>query len=325
MSQAGAVTCPFDQPGQVGDGHAPLVAGVCCRQVEHAQVGFERRERIWRDLRSGRGQRSQQGRFAGIGEADETDVGDQSKLQLQPALLPRLALLGVGRRLVCRGRKVSVAQPAAAAARDHDALLVSDEVRDQLVGCQVTNDRARRHAEIHVVAGFAVLLGARATTARFGTEVTLVAEVPEHRFARIDAHVDAATASAVTTIGSAARHVCLMPEARCTVTASPGADGDRYFIEEHGFESYARPPPAGTKWHEMRVNGRPRRTWMRPQRTCVTKSGPTDGRGPTRKPDSRQLSRKACHSAPTAAKAASGSHRPTFDTHRVPRRPRPPF
>src|SRR6185369_11717353 len=116
-------------------------------------------------------------------------------------------------------------------------------------GCEVTNDRARRHAEIQVVARFAVFLGTRATTARFGTEVALVAEVAEHRLARIYAHVDAAAAAAVAAIGTAARHVRLMPEARCTVAASPGADGDRYFIEEHWFESYARLPSRDDRRH----------------------------------------------------------------------------
>jgi len=53
---------------------------------------------------------------------------------------------------------MDVAQATAAAARDHDFLLRADQVGDQVAGRAVAHERARRHAQVEVLAGLAVAL-----------------------------------------------------------------------------------------------------------------------------------------------------------------------
>ena len=62
----------LDEPGDVG--HDELaVSG-----ADHAEVGHQRGERVVGDLRLGRRDRRDQGRFPGVGKPDESDVGDQA-------------------------------------------------------------------------------------------------------------------------------------------------------------------------------------------------------------------------------------------------------
>jgi hypothetical protein len=127
---------------------------------------------------------------------------------------------------------VHVAEPAAAAARDHDALATGDEIGDEVVRGQVADDRARRDCEVEIVTSLAVLLGAGATAARIGAEVMLEAVVAEHRLAGVHAQVDAAAAAPVTAVGTAARYMRLAPEGRGAISAVTGANGDRYLVEK---------------------------------------------------------------------------------------------
>ena len=61
---------------------------------------------------------------------------------------------------------MGVAQTAATAARDHHALVVADEIGDQVVRPKVAHDRTGWNLKLQVLAGFAVLLRASAATAR---------------------------------------------------------------------------------------------------------------------------------------------------------------
>ena len=127
---------PSMRPGHVGDRRPPLVL---VAEVEDAEVRLERRERVIGDLRAGRREGGEQRRLAGVREADEADVGDEAELEAEPALLARLAVLGVLRRLVGGGLEVGVAESAASAAGDHRLLAGRDEV-----GQRARRSRRRR-------------------------------------------------------------------------------------------------------------------------------------------------------------------------------------
>ena len=76
VADADAFMRAFDQAGNVGDDEfAPVDA-------RDAEAGMQRGEGIVGDLRLGRGDGRQEGRLAGIGQADQAGVGDQ--LQPQP-------------------------------------------------------------------------------------------------------------------------------------------------------------------------------------------------------------------------------------------------
>jgi hypothetical protein len=232
VAQAGAATGALDQTGHIGHRHAPFIRWVDRREVQHPKVGLQRREGIWRDLRRGCCQGAEEGRLAGVRKADQADVGDEPELQIQPALFPWLALLGVGRRAIGCGREMHVAQPAAAAASNHHPLVASHQIGDQVLGCQIAHHRTWRDAQVQVFACFAVLFGTRAAATRISSKVMLESVVTQHRLAGIDVQVHAAAAAAVASIWSAARHMSFPSKARRTVAAVSGPDGDRHFIEK---------------------------------------------------------------------------------------------
>ena len=106
----------FDQAGNVGQHEFAAV------DPHHAELRMQRGERIVGDLRLGGADRGEEGRLAGIRQADEAGVGDQLQPQPDPALLARLAGIGVARRAVGRGLEMRVAEAAIAALGEHDAL-----------------------------------------------------------------------------------------------------------------------------------------------------------------------------------------------------------
>jgi len=71
-AEPGAFRGALDQTGDIGDDE-PLTL----RQIDDAEIGRQGRERIVGDLGPGRAGRRQEGRFAGVWQADEASVGDQ--------------------------------------------------------------------------------------------------------------------------------------------------------------------------------------------------------------------------------------------------------
>ena len=97
-----------DQSRQVGDDE-----GIAVGPERHdAELRYECGERIVGDLRASRGNHADQRRLAGVGQADDTDVGQQLELQLEAPRLSLLAGIGAARRLIRRGGETSVAATA---------------------------------------------------------------------------------------------------------------------------------------------------------------------------------------------------------------------
>ena len=93
-------------------------------EPHHAEVRFERGERVVGDLGLGRAHRRDQRRLARVREPDERGVGEQLQFELQPLLLAVLALLGEARRAARVREEARVAAPALAAARREPAVAV---------------------------------------------------------------------------------------------------------------------------------------------------------------------------------------------------------
>ena len=110
MAEAEAAMRALDQSGHVGDDEAAIVA-----QADHAEIRRQRGERVVGDLRPRRRDARDERRLAGVGKADEPDVGEQLQLEAEILLLARFARLHLARRAVGGGREVRVAQAAAAA------------------------------------------------------------------------------------------------------------------------------------------------------------------------------------------------------------------
>src|SRR5882672_8558401 len=113
----------LDQSGYIGDDEAAEIV-----KLHHAKLRLECRERIIGDLRARRGKPRDERGFSGVGESDQTHVGQQLQLQPQPALFTRTARLVLGRRLVRGSRETGIASAAPATMCDQESLARSGEV-----------------------------------------------------------------------------------------------------------------------------------------------------------------------------------------------------
>ena len=83
VADADALMRALDQAGNVGDDEFARV------DAGDAEAGMQRGEGIVGDLRLGRGDGGEEGRLAGIGQADQPGIGDQLQPQPDRALLAR--------------------------------------------------------------------------------------------------------------------------------------------------------------------------------------------------------------------------------------------
>jgi hypothetical protein len=134
-AQAGAEVRALDEAGHVGDDEGLLVRLLA--HGDHAEVGLEGGEGVVGDLGPRGGDARDERGLAGVGIADQADVGQQLQFQAVAALLAGAAQLVLARSLVGAGGEVLVAAPAAPALGDDDALVGLLEVVDQLAGLLV--------------------------------------------------------------------------------------------------------------------------------------------------------------------------------------------
>ena len=160
------------------------------------------------------------------------DVGQHFQFQFQFALFARRAGGESARRAVGRTLEMDVAQPALAALRDQQLLAVRGEIADDLVGIDVDDSRADRHANGGVLAAAPVHVAAHAVLAALRLEVTLVPEIDQRVQAFIGREPHAAAIAAVTAVGSPERNELLATEAGAAVPAVAGLHLDDGFVYE---------------------------------------------------------------------------------------------
>src|SRR6185503_2258569 len=124
MAEPVAFMRAFDQTGNVGDDEAAIAA-----QRDDAKIWRQRREWIVGNLRPRRGNHRDECRLARVRKSHESDIRQQLQREMQIERFAGLAGLMLARRAIGRRRKVRVAQPAASALREPDALTNSGEVR----------------------------------------------------------------------------------------------------------------------------------------------------------------------------------------------------
>ena len=228
VAEARAFGGAFDQSRNVGDDEAASFVG-----AHDAELRRERRERIVGDLGPRRRDRADQRRLAGVGQAEQADVGEHLELELQRAAarLARRVCVWRGARLVldlkCRLPRPPL-PPLATSARA--ASWSRSAISSPGVG--VGDHGADRHAQHDVVGAAAVLVRAAPVLAALGAMDARVAIVDQRVDVAIGDCVDAAAAAAVAAVGTAARDVFLAPERRDAVAAVAGDDFDQRFVEE---------------------------------------------------------------------------------------------
>ena len=119
----------------ISPGMSATTKSVSSSRLHDAEVRLERGERVVGDLRLGRRDDADQRALADVGEADERDVGHQLELELEPALLAVLALLGERGRAALVGQELGVAAAAAPAGGGEPAVAVVEQVGEHLAAC----------------------------------------------------------------------------------------------------------------------------------------------------------------------------------------------
>ena len=180
--------------------------------VDDAERWFERCKRIvgylWACTRHGR----EQCRLAGIGQSYESYVSKELELENDGHLLHRLTGLCIARSLVGSRTELEVAQSATTALEQQHLLSVVHDVAHILAGFGIVHHRSARYVDVNVLAVLAVALVASAVAAVFGKHVALELEVKQRPVVVVAAQIDAATVSAVASVGSAVRVVLYMAQ-----------------------------------------------------------------------------------------------------------------
>ena len=117
----------LDQAGQIRENECPFASN-----ADRAEVWMLRRERIVGDLRMSLRNSAQQRRFTGVGQSNETSVGDDLQFQHDPALFARRTGLRLTRCAVRRGNEGVITAAAAAALGDDDFVLVLLEISQNI-------------------------------------------------------------------------------------------------------------------------------------------------------------------------------------------------
>src|SRR5262249_49252252 len=152
-TESGAFCRPGDQTWNVRDDKGALAI-----EANDAEVRDQGSERIISSFGSRARYRGDEGRLSGVGKAEQSQVGEQTQLEPQGALLTggtRRASLG---RLVPGQSKVDIAHPALAAASRHEPISGLGQIAEKLAGLRVVDQRASRNAELEIRAGLAVLI-----------------------------------------------------------------------------------------------------------------------------------------------------------------------
>src|SRR5581483_11130354 len=171
VADAGALGGALDQAGDVGEDE------LAAAMRDHPQLRAQRREGIVADLGTGIGYSVEKSRFSGIGQADETGVGEELQAQPDPGLLARPAGAVLARRAIRRTFVAGIATAAVAALEQRHALADVGEVGKDMLLVIGEDLGADRNLDHQIGAARAGAVGAGAALAARSAEMLSVAEV----------------------------------------------------------------------------------------------------------------------------------------------------
>ena len=226
---------PFDQARDVGD-HERFTFPV----LDNAEMGDERRKRVICDLGPGGGDAGDEGRFADIREADDSDIGQELEFQRDPALLTRDAGLGEARGLAGSGGEPRVAAATHSALRDDEEAPVGRQIGEKVPRIRVPDERAHRNDDFHILGILARPLASFAVTAVFGHVVLAELEIEEGAPAEGGAEDHISPMAAVAAVRSSAGDELLPPEADAAASTVARLDVNLRLVDEFHYAFFAR-------------------------------------------------------------------------------------
>ena len=233
-AETGAKVGALDESGHVGD-DVGLLIGLFA-DGDDAEVGLEGGEGVVGDFGLGGGDARDERRLAGVGVADQADVGQQLEFEAVEALFAGAAELVFARGLVDGGGEVLVATTAASALGDDDAFVGLGEVVNELAGFLVVQSGTDGDLEGD---GFSIesgAVGSEAVLATLGLVLGVIAEMDEGVVALRGDHDNVAATSAVAAGRTAAGNELFAAEGHAAIAAVAGFYFDSCFIDEHGLQ-----------------------------------------------------------------------------------------
>ena len=228
-SETGACGRPLDQARNVS--HHEATKRV---DLDGSEMRREGREGILGHLRLGGRDATQEGRFSGVGKADEADVGQQFQGELEQPLLSFLARLGDARCLPSGGREAGIASTAPPSPHDKHPLLIVYQVGQELASVGVHDSRAERNRNDQLGAAPAMHGLAAAVRSVLGPVVLSVFLVAERPVRPAGNDIDVSAVAAVAAVRPASRDMRFSPEAHAAPAAVPCPDPNAGLIDEHG-------------------------------------------------------------------------------------------
>ena len=174
MPQARALGGAFDESGNVGHHETAALA-----DAHHAQMRMQRGKRIVRHLGTRIRHGAQQSRLAGIGHAEQTDVGEHLQLERERTALAGLARRRAPRAAIGARLEMGVPETALAAVGHEQRFAVAGDFADQLFGFRIRHARAEGNLDIKILAGFSGAVAPAALGAVLAAEDACVTEIDE--------------------------------------------------------------------------------------------------------------------------------------------------
>lgn len=231
VAEARALVRALDEAGNVGNDEGLLVGRFA--DGDDTEVGLESGEGVVGDFGFGGGDARDERGLAGVGIADEGDVGEDFEFEAEGEFFAGVAHFVLAGSLMGGGGEVLVAATAATAVGDDDALVGMLEVVDEVAGIVVVDEGADGNFEDDVESVASGAVGTHAVLAALGAVEGVVAEVHEGVVALGGFHDDVAAAATVTTGGPATGNEFFAAEGHAAVTTVTGLDADFGFVDEH--------------------------------------------------------------------------------------------
>ncbi len=207
VTQSDAHVGAFNETGNVGKDRA-VTGGF----ADDAKVGDEGGEGVVGDFGPCGGEGRDQGRFSGVGQADDAHFSEELEFEAEFALFAFFSRLRSFGGAVVVGEESGVSESAFAAFDDENGLIVVGEVADQVSGVCVEDFGAAGNQDNAIVAGWSGAVFDAAFCAVFAFDDALVAEVEEGLEVFVGFKNDVAAPSAVAAAGSACGHVFFTSE-----------------------------------------------------------------------------------------------------------------
>ncbi len=200
--------------------------------TDNTKIGYQRGKRIVRNLRASRRHRTDKGRLASIGHAQQTHVRQHLQLQPQVTQLALGTLGSLARGAIHRGFETGVAKTMKPALGHLEALAGVGQISQDLMGIHIDHRGADRNRQNQVLAFVAGTVAAGARLAILGLVFALEPVVDQRVQRLLGFQIYGTTIAPVAAIGATLGNVFFSPEAQAAVTALAGFHNDGGFVYE---------------------------------------------------------------------------------------------